>query len=277
MRLKEENDRLRASHEKCKKRETVEMVIEESIQRVTTYKDCMAEARKNCTENFFRLAFLAMGNPITGSREAELVAVCDSTPGLSNVCSPGMEKILNDRFPEFKDLGGRLETINITTKVVVDGRVDVKERWVTRAEINNDGEDLFNTLAQIRDKALEGDRKKLAFYPTQNDLSGTQMRKMLECLFRKTEIKCLVYVPGTNSKESIGGKYRREDRDIVAVLVKEEGKSYADLLKTVKDRITPGSISSRGIWTIREGRDGRMVVVVDRAQGESLTEKKTYN
>lgn len=74
---------------------------------------------------------MVTGNFIKSNRDVDLVAACDSTPELSNVCSLGMERSLIERFLEFKDFGGKSQTITVTTKVVMAGQVQSNERWVT--------------------------------------------------------------------------------------------------------------------------------------------------
>lgn len=109
----------------------------------------------------------------------------------------------------------------------------------------------------------------VVLYPTLTDPERSRNRKMLECIFRGTGIKCLVYVQEGLAKEN--GRRDKVARDTEAIVVKEEGKTYVDLLKTAKERIVPGSIEAKGIRTIREGRNGQMVIVMDKGEKESIT------
>lgn len=60
------------------------------------------------------------------------------------------------------------------------------------------------------------------------------------------KIKCLVFITTAVIKENRRSKPpRKRNQDTVAVVVKEEGKSYANLLEMIKERLIPGSIAPK--------------------------------
>lgn len=269
-RLTEEIRRLKLS--KRIVRPDPETVTEEQLNGVKTYEDLKAIRNKRWPEKRYKAAFMAVGNPLKANKDADLVALCDSAPGLANICSPVMESMFAARFPEFEDLEDKIDSMTITTKRLSEGQQKETKRWVTRVEINDDSEDLFNTLCALRDRLVMGNRKKVALYPTHTDPDGRNMRQILECVFRSTEIKCLIFIQKGYGMPKNRNEPERAKRDTVALVVREEGKSYAELLKMAKEKILPGSNAAKGIRTIREGRSGQMVVVVDKKEQECLNE-----
>ncbi|KAJ8964371.1 hypothetical protein NQ317_003016 [Molorchus minor] len=56
------------------------------------------------------------------------------------------------------------------------------------------------------------------------------------------------------------------------MIVKKEGSSYADLLKDVRGKVRSGTLAARAIKTIRETKDGEMLIVMDSKEEESIKE-----
>lgn len=59
----------------------------------------------------------------------------------------------------------------------------------------------------------------------------------------------------------------QKERDTEAFLIRKEGMMYSDLLKEVREKVKPGSETARSIRTIREARNGQMLLVVDKRFG----------
>lgn len=98
------------------------MVTDNQIKEVKSYEDFKRIECKGWPEEIHKAAFVTEGNPIKTNRDADLLPLCDSTPGLANVCSVGMENMFVKRFPEIKDCEGKIELIIITTRRLREGQ-----------------------------------------------------------------------------------------------------------------------------------------------------------
>lgn len=101
---------------------------------------------------------------------------------------------------------------------------------------------------------------------------------MIECAFRSTKIKDVIYIkeqsqPVTNRKGTEKGRTRKE-RDTEAIVVRQDGKTYADLLKLVKQKVKPGTSAGDGIKTVRKSRDGHLTIVVNKDDEQCAKEIK---
>lgn len=101
----------------------------------------------------------------------------------------------------------------------------------------------------LRERLVERDRKKMILYPTLTDLESSSIFKILECVIRDTKLfGRRVSEKWRVSKEVV--------RNIEAIVVGEEDKSYADLLKVTREKIPPYSIAARNIRTQHIGAPG---------------------
>ncbi|KAJ8964366.1 hypothetical protein NQ317_003010 [Molorchus minor] len=115
-------------------------------------------------------------------------------------------------------------------------------------------------------------REKVAVYPPKEDAEGTKTRKLAEVIFRGTGMKCLIYLEQRAKGQR--EQTQKTKRDTEAILVSQDGRSYAELLKTVKETVKAGTTAARGIRTIREGKDGRMIIVTEERAQEAVDSLK---
>ena len=99
---------------------------------------------------------------------------------------------------------------------------------------------------------------------------------MAECVFGEDEnIQCSVYYKSQVRKRETTTRATRELETDAIIVIKEEGKSYADLLKTVKEgmKTTPAETID-GIQQIRQMRDGNMLITIKRDQRGAVQMKE---
>lgn len=191
-----------------------------------------------------------------------------------------------ERFPDIVDLDGNLATLAITTKLELEGEVQrSSERYIYKIELEGtQPQEWYNNLEAVKGKLVRDGRAKIALYPPVTDPGGVKTRKLLECILYGTNTKGLIYVkekPGRKSKGETEMAPRVErERDTEVVIVRDQGKTYADLLREVKDNVKVGTEAAKSIRTIREARNGHMIIVVDKKDKggtEELREKLRRN
>ena len=98
------------------------------------------------------------------------------------------------------------------------------------------------------------------------------------CLGGEEGIECSVYYKNQGRKrETPTRTIRGRDTDAI-IVTRDEGKTYADLLKTVKKGTrTAPSEATGGIEQIRQTRDGNMLIAVKRDQRKAAQVKEALS
>lgn len=174
----------------------------------------------------------------------------------------GIKKAYVEKFKELKEMEGRISHIIVSIKTISEaGNLCAREKWVSRLEIANTKPDWFEALRLLQAVLIDKGQTKIAMYPPCNDPSGLGTRKMAECIFRDTNIKCLIYVKA-RKEVKYQEKIKKEDSD--AIIIKQQGKSSSELLRVVKDKIPNSSETAKHIGIIRESKRGGLVMVLEK-------------
>lgn len=124
-------------------------------------------------------------------------------------------------------------------------------------DVFDDVETLFRLLEKVRDEALKKNIKTLNV-TTLGEFNEDYIRKSAEYIFRDAlEAVTIIRANGTNKKESAEGK-RKPKEAIEKIIVKAQGQTYADLLKSVKKGV---DITKAGVTvkTIKKTRGGDLL------------------
>lgn len=133
-------------------------------------------------------------------------------------------------------------------------------------------EDAFQTLKTIKMQMNEHGVSKLAV-PEIAGVAGVMINRMLEYLFVDANIEIYVFKPEEHTLDSKSRKSERNeqantDRFIRtkskkddALLIRMEGKTFSEMLRTVKEAVNPSDFGVE-IKTIKKTRDEQMLVTV---------------
>ena len=166
-------------------------------------------------------------------------------------------KRLMDKFRELKEMTGKTTFLYITTKRIDhEGNKIEREQMLTKIETDCSELDCYENLMRVRDFM----EKNVALYSPGDARRVEIFGKMAECIFGGTGLNCCVYRSSSKKENSQKG------RDTDAIIVSQEGKSYADLLKVVKEE---DKNTTDNIDTVRQTKE-RGVLITLRAD-----EKKT--
>ena len=177
-------------------------------------------------------------------------------------------KLLLEKYPDLKDLTGKITYLYLTTKKVdSEGKIDVAERVLSKIETDGSEQDCYDNLTHVKNFMVANGRMAVALYPPIDEQNGDTFRRMLECVFSATDIKCTVYY----TRDRRSPKKTRERNNTDAVIVScAKGQTYADLLRTVKDKIKNEKDTTTQIKNIRQARDGNMIITVKPDQNKSV-------
>ncbi|KAJ8965282.1 hypothetical protein NQ314_004245 [Rhamnusium bicolor] len=198
------------------------------------------------------------GSPMNATSEWDL-AVCTDDIDMTK----GIARVYKDRYPELTEIG------------------------------REEGVAYLNNVTKIRSKEGEHTRErniyKLTVKPTDNAssrmeaIAGVMMvlkeEMIVELVLREVEINIALYVPrGTNTETTVkqqsvtGSRTNRGQpkREMEAVIVqKSEGVTYADLLKTVKEKVDIDEEQVQ-VKSVRQTRAGDLLIEVEKGKARQL-------
>ena len=193
------------------------------------------------------------GSVLQKDREADLV-IWDEGEAAGLQTRAAVKK-----YEELRELKGEMAHLLLsTTTVDATGQRTPKERAITRLQTDGSNEDCFLKLTMVKNNLKERGSKSVAVYPPVGDERGDAFRKIAECVFAGTGVTCWVCY---NNKKR---KSEQRKRETDAIIIKgEEGRTFADLLKTVKEGIGKETKEKAdNIQNIRKARDGGMVITL---------------
>lgn len=240
--------------------EAVPQTTEVDIGTVKTYEDFAKVEYRRWPQKIYNRTSIIEGTPVDADRDRDLIYLAED-PGVNgHQNNDGIRKKLMERFPDMEDVEGNLAALTISSRMESRGEVaKINERRIFRMElVGSHPEEWYNNLIQLRDKTTALHRTKFALFPPVYDPTGIKTRKMLECILQETEIDATVFVKEKRSKRKVEKQRTREENG--AVLIRSSVKSYADLLKEVKD-----TVKSKGevfqAKSVRKIRDGSLLIV----------------
>ena len=184
------------------------------------------------------------------------------------------------RFEDIRKAKGDRAVVFLTAKTMdFEGRETVRDQTLLKLSVDGTERDCFEKLKQTREFLRRRGRVKVALYPPGGSHRGYIFRKMVECAFGGSDIECTVYYRGTTGKDTKApaAEAARRARATDAVIVgREEGKTYADLLRMVKKKIEEDKTGLQSqIRNIRGSKDGDLVITT-RAGGEGMVNLKKW-
>lgn len=253
------------------------LVTGEDIENVANYQDFINIADKSWNDKSFKCAFLAEGSPLKANKAADLVMIVENCQEGDSKVNELIKEAFEDRYPDLLNTEGSFTQLEIETKVIDSkGSTTNRSQFITKIELNDGEEEWFNNLQILRDRVAANSRKKIAVYPPCFDKNGFRTRKILECLFRKHDTRCLVYIKdflsrGKRSKMKV--KKKKEDEDEV-VIVRNQHIPYAELLKQVKVKVQEGANLSESVRYVRKSRMGDVIINIQKGDESVVKEIK---
>ncbi|KAJ8912171.1 hypothetical protein NQ315_006136 [Exocentrus adspersus] len=200
----------------------------------------------------------------------------------------GIYRQFKQRYPEIirtqehEDYG----RIKLYSKIETDQEVTELNSTIYKIKIKGkDGREViraFKELAKLIN--MHGDKEKGITIPVITGTDVDWLRKMIEITLGRIGVTVKPYVPkGMNNRNQRGTDNAGQDKPIKqrnteVIMVQQEGKTYGEILKNVKDAIekNPEIGEIRGI---RKTRDGKLLIVTEKEQGntqrlKSLMEKE---
>ncbi|KAJ8911833.1 hypothetical protein NQ315_012563 [Exocentrus adspersus] len=209
------------------------------------------ESIKNAAwrEGIFKNAYMAEGTPLKAQADVDRVVLYEGED--EDAANGNLRKAYEDRFPELQTMDGPVSQIEIYSRVkgVTQGTVGRTQQIIKAVLKDGTEEEWYNILKDIREKAQEDGRSKIAL---------------------GTEIICSIYGRKDKRPEKGDGQSRsRKTEDMEALIVKTGERTYEEVLKTVKSKVKAENKITENIKYIRKAKDGNMVVLVKKSNDEN--------
>lgn len=169
-----------------------------------------------------------------------------------------------------------------------DGNINPKTRWVYCPIMGEDSSKsdrsdraIFESLALVKSHMTANGRRRLAV-PEMGDVLGATIVRMLQFLFAGTPTHWVVCkntssFPRARTKSTSvqqpGSQVQTKKFKDDAILVHMEGKSYADLLKTIKTAINPSEIGV-DVKSLRKTRKDEVLLTIGNGTDKADILKK---
>lgn len=253
-------------------------VIESVLNEGDTLEDLDEVIDLAWPETAYKTVTEEVGCPWSVGKEWDLVTVIDTQEGADK----GFTKTIIDRIPDFMDLveaglaEGRLDYLEKSTRVGSGNTAGVCHTSLIFAlpvnmatgEGNKDWRETFCKMAtELRKETREKGRSKLAFVSSDN-VDRRCLRKLLEYVFRGADINIKLVLPKKASTKSTRNRQSRKQLD--SVIVKAEGRTYVELLKTVKEKVDVERLGV-SVRTLRRTNAGNVLLRVEGGRKEANT------
>lgn len=243
--------------------------IWESLAKEQTFENFQEINSIDWPKSAYRKVKIETGNPERNSPEWDLAFyMSDNTEK-----DVGLGKVLKDKYPDLVDAeppaDGYVTGLSTASTLAIPGKpikTETKHIYKLTPRILNDKTEnlksLYDCLTNLKERVLQANRGKIAIV-FQNYVDFESAKRATEYVFVNTDIDTAVYVkkekPTTNyrSKQQAPKTSGKE-----ALVIKAEGRTYADLLRTVKSKVDPGKVGVT-VREIRKTKKGDMLLTID--------------
>lgn len=129
-------------------------------------------------------------------------------------------------------------------------------------------EDLFNVTEILKKLCATLDRKRLAYPVVVGEENAIGTRRIFEYAFRRTDIEMVLYTlpkPENSNKKALKKQNKSNEE---ALLIRTSGQSYADMLKTVKEKVNTKALGIT-VDGVKKTRKGDLLILTKIGTGDA--------
>lgn len=259
-------------------------IIQKQIEEGKGFEELTTIIDNEWPEEVYRTVYTNLGNPLKANLKNDIVIVIDPNEDGEK----GIIKELIGKYPAIKDIleggcsEGKIEYVRNETKT--SRKKEETERQtvfllpytVNKKEIN-DMEKFYKIIKTLKTELdISGEKEKEIILLTPEGLNRNYTRKLTEYALHGGGIKVNYMIPkaiGRGGQKKLPGKSTERFKDD-AIVIKTNGKSYADILNTVKQTVNIEQTDVK-IKTIRKTKTGDLLMTVEKENGKIDILKKT--
>lgn len=283
-------ERSKAPEEKCEKceRAQVAKLRRDQLKKEESYDSFCAATEDDWNSEVFATPSTGKGQIWDAPNDSGIVLLCNNNiESRENNIRRAIEKFggregLRSQYKKEGDVAMMCHSLGFPDQ---DGNVSQNIKWIyypiiTDQAVENEKTDkqIFQSLITVKDHATRLHLKKLAI-PEMQGAFGTVIMRMLIYLLADTGIKLVIYNAGLqdskmkkeettrgridrlNDVQATGTYTKKKTPRQDALLVQTGDKSYADMLKIIKESINPIDIGVE-VKTIRKSKNNDVIVTV---------------
>lgn len=253
-----------AENETAEMEERARQEVRETITKSRSFHEFSGILDRDWPEPAYTVVKLETGGIRKAGADCDIAAIIDPRDREEK----GLLRQIAERHPEVMTLINseaterRVEFIKKTTITTSSKKQDEEKCqfiYILPYDIDktgvNDLQGVYSLLEECKDRMKDSGRKNIAF-TTADGLDRTYLRKILEFVFKDTGVQVKLLIPGTTGSVNKAKTYTQQ-----TVLVRKGEKSYAELLKSVKQSVDPEKIGVK-IKSMKETARGDLVLSV---------------
>lgn len=204
----------------------------------------------------------------------------------------GLAKVLKEKYSALVDAetpqDGSVTCYTAASTLTVPGRPPITGRrqllklsLKTSPNTIESTRSLYFSLQNLRKIALDDKKDKMAI--TFLDFPDLELaKKATEYIFINTNVDIVMYIQSEKlvpkTTDGLVSKYHQRSKrtEKETMIVKAEGRSYADLLREVKLKVNPGEIGVV-VREMRKTKKGDMLLTLDRGEGTHKLKAEILN
>jgi len=124
---------------------------------------------------------------------------------------------------------------------------------------------IYLCLSELSAAATKAGIKKLNIVPARN-LDMDILKLAAEYIFHDSGIEVTLYIADEHKQIAATKNARPKLRETDAIILKTEDRSYAEVLREVKQKVRPEETNTK-IRDVRKTRDGRILLAVEKGPG----------
>lgn len=235
-------------------------------------KEDLEVTRRPWEQDWYTATYISRDPPLRDQKDQILIVGEDN----KNM-EKGIASQFRDRFPglEVNNAHGNGSVTFVrqsTSRIGQNGNTKDSVKYGCVVFEENDGKNeamIFKTIKSLRDKLIELGRKEVAIVAPQID-DPIALRKTIEIVFRKEEIKATIHVPQGIQMEDKGASYanaikiqpQRKPRENDALIVRRKNTTYMDLIKMVRTGVNGQNVCK--ILRAQKTRGGELLLITEK-------------
>nr|CAI5817360.1 unnamed protein product [Callosobruchus analis] len=259
--------------------------IRTRIEEGSSFEEFVEIADRDWPEEVYTKVKAVTGDVMSAAKDQDLAII--TTPDLE--MARGIARRFRERFgwaealrAQDQQLGGVTYLVN-TISVPTQHGLEKNERyvWYILAESEPlelaDRETVYKAIGKLKARMEEGNRHKIAL-PYIATHRNDELLKALEFVFSKSEVEIYIYntersqeerkkEQNKNNPTAVGKKRKSNVRE--GVIVKSDGRSYAELVKSLKAGVNLKNVEVE-VSKMRKTQNGDVLLELNKGKAEDL-------
>lgn len=226
------------------------------IDEITNVASWATIADRKWAKDVFKKTEIKVGNPLDSRAETIKVVFVETN---DKSMDEGVQLLYKEKYPELADSIEEYDVLEQTSRLRSKSGEKTGVKIIKIALDDTDAQ-LWNGIQKVRSEVV---REEVVALHMIRMMSPERLRKMAEAIFQKDNITVNIYTPYSSPYRTTGARTRRE-RQTYALVVENAGKTFQQTLDKIKEKMKGKEAIANAVKTIKEARDGKLIIVTDK-------------